>query len=81
MIGTFFSAIEQRDSGITVMALKRYTNKEIDSKLQQIALFVATGDLLAQACKEAGISKQSYYRWQKNLADRMSGDREQSENA
>jgi putative transposase len=34
-------------------------------KLRQIEVQTAQGKSLALACKEAGISKQSYYRWRK----------------
>jgi putative transposase len=47
------------------MPLKRYKNEEITSKLQQVRIFMAIGDPLPVACKEAGVSRQSYYRWMK----------------
>lgn len=34
-------------------------------KLRQIEVQTAQGKSLALACKEAGISEQSYYRWRK----------------
>ena len=47
------------------MPLKHYKNEEITSKLQQVRIFMAIGDPLLVACKEAGVSRQSYYRWTK----------------
>jgi ACT domain-containing protein len=49
------------------MPIKQYTLEEIFSKLQQIEIFVATGDLVQDACQEVGVSKQSYYRWKKKF--------------
>jgi transposase len=49
------------------MPSKRYTIEEINSKLQQIKLFLLTGDRLPEACKRAGVSAPSYYRWKKQV--------------
>ena len=35
------------------------------TKLRQIDVLVAQGRTVTQACKEAEISEQSYYRWRK----------------
>ncbi len=35
------------------------------TKLRQIDVLVAEGRTVAQACKEAELSEQSYYRWRK----------------
>ena len=45
------------------MPKKRYSAEQIVSKLRQIDVLVAQGRTAAQACKEAEISEQSYYRW------------------
>jgi putative transposase len=39
--------------------------EQVVLKLRQIEVQTAQGKSLALACKEAGISKQSYYRWRK----------------
>jgi putative transposase len=39
--------------------------EQIVSKLRQIEVLMAQGKTAALACKEAGISEQSYYRWRK----------------
>ena len=37
----------------------------IVSKLRQIEVLMAQGKSAALACKDAGVSQQSYYRWRK----------------
>jgi transposase-like protein len=44
---------------------KRFSPEQIIAMLRQIEVQLATGKSLALACKEAGISEQSYYRWRK----------------
>src|ERR687893_1029026 len=44
---------------------KRFSAEQIIAKLRQIEVHLAQGQSLALACKEAGISEQSYYRWRK----------------
>jgi transposase-like protein len=44
---------------------KRYRAEEIVMKLREIELSINQGMDVVQACKEAGISDQSYYRWRK----------------
>ncbi len=39
--------------------------EQIIATLRQIEVQLATGKSLALACKEAGVSEQSYYRWRK----------------
>jgi putative transposase len=39
--------------------------EQVVLKLRQIEVQTVQGKSLALACKEAGISKQSYYRWRK----------------
>ena len=39
--------------------------EQVVLKLRQIEVQTAQGKSLALACKEAGISEQSYYRWRK----------------
>ena len=47
------------------MPRKSYTAEQIIAKLRQIEVLVAQGKVVAVACKEAGISEQTYYRWRK----------------
>jgi transposase len=47
------------------MPIKHHKPEQIIAKLRQIEVFTAQGKVLAAACKDAGISEQSYYRWKK----------------
>jgi putative transposase len=44
---------------------KRFSPEQIVVTLRQIEVQLAQGKSLALACKEAGISEQSYYRWRR----------------
>jgi transposase-like protein len=44
---------------------KRYKAEEIVMKLREIELSINQGMEVVQACRQAGISDQSYYRWRK----------------
>ena len=47
------------------MPMKRYKPEQIVTLLRQIEVAVANGKAPPQACKEAGIHTQTYYRWRK----------------
>ena len=47
------------------MPKKRNNAEQAVTKLRQIDVLVAQGRTVAQACKEAEISEQSYDRWRK----------------
>ena len=47
------------------MPKKSFSTEQIILKLRQIEVLVAQGKSVAVACKEAGISEQTYYRWRK----------------
>jgi putative transposase len=47
------------------MARKRYGAEQIVTLLRQIEVSVSSGKSTQIACREAGISEQSYYRWRK----------------
>ena len=44
---------------------KKYTAEQIVSLLRQIDVGTANGKMTPQACKEVGITEQTYYRWRK----------------
>lgn len=44
---------------------KRHTLEQIVSLLRQVEVAVVSGKATAQACKEAAITEQTYYRWRK----------------
>ena len=47
------------------MPTKKYKPEQIVSLLRQIEVAVANGKGTPQACRDAGITDQSYYRWRK----------------
>jgi transposase-like protein len=47
--------------------MQKYKPEQIVSILRQIEVEVATGKSTPQACKEAGITAQTYYRWRKEF--------------
>ena len=44
---------------------KRFSPEQIIAKLRQIEVQLAQGKSLALACKEGGLSEQSYYGWRR----------------
>jgi putative transposase len=48
-----------------VMPIKRYKAEQIVTMLRQIEVSIANGKTTPQACKEAEITMQSFYRWRK----------------
>ena len=47
------------------MPMERYKPAQIGAVLRQIGVQMASGKTAPQACKEAGIHTQTYYRWRK----------------
>src|SRR3972149_6650659 len=47
------------------MAKKRFSPEQVVAKLRQIEVLTAGGKALPLACKEAGITDTTYYRWRK----------------
>ena len=50
------------------MPKKRFSAEQIVTLLGQIEVNMAQGKSAPEACRDAGISLQSFYRWQKNTA-------------
>jgi putative transposase len=48
-----------------VMPIKRYKAEQIVTMLRQIEISIANGKPTPQACKEAEITVQTFYRWRK----------------
>lgn len=46
---------------------KKHTAEQIVNLLRQVEVGVANGKTLPQACKEAGIVEQTYYRWRREF--------------
>ncbi len=51
---------------------KKYQPEQVVNLLRQIEVAVANGKTTAQACKEAGIVEQTYFRWRKEYGVRRS---------
>ncbi len=49
------------------MPMTRYKPEQIVTLLRQIEVAVANGKTTPQACKEAQITAQTYYRWRKEF--------------
>jgi transposase-like protein len=47
--------------------MKRYKPEQIVALLRQIEVEIANGKTTPQACKEAEITQQTYYRWRKEF--------------
>jgi len=47
------------------MPMRRYKPEQIVNLLRQIEVGIANGKSTPQACKEAEITQQTYYRWRK----------------
>ncbi len=47
------------------MGRKRFKAEEIVNKLREADVLIAHGRKLAQACKQIGVTEQTYYRWRK----------------
>jgi transposase-like protein len=48
-----------------VMPIQRYKPEQIVTMLRQIEVGIANGKTTPQACKEAAITMQTFYRWRK----------------
>ena len=49
------------------MPMRRYKPEQIVNLLRQIEVEIANGKTTPQACKEAEITQQTYYRWRKEF--------------
>ncbi len=47
------------------MVKKRHTAEQVVTLLRQVDVALGAGKPIAQACKEAAIAEQTYYRWRK----------------
>jgi putative transposase len=58
---------ENHSKGELDMPMKRYKTEQIVNLLRQIEVEIANGKTTPQACKEAEITQQTYYRWRKEF--------------
>jgi hypothetical protein len=49
------------------MPKKHFTPEQIVTKLRQVEVLMSQGKQIMLACREAGISDKSYYRWRKEF--------------
>ena len=47
------------------MSRKRFSAEEIVNKLRQADVLISQGRTITQACKQIGVTDQTYYRWRK----------------
>ena len=47
------------------MPRKRFTAEQIVNKLREAEVLIAQGRSIAQACKQIGVTDQTYYRWRR----------------
>jgi putative transposase len=50
------------------MPMKKYKPEQIVTLLRQVEVELANGKTTPQACKEAEITAQTYYRWRKEFS-------------
>ncbi len=48
-----------------MMSRKRFTTEQIIHKLRQAEVEIAQGNLVPVACRQIGVTVQTYYRWRK----------------
>ena len=48
-----------------MMSRKRFTTEQIIHKLRHAEVELAKGKVIAEACKQIGVTEQTYYRWRK----------------
>lgn len=47
------------------MSRKRFKAEEVVNKLREADVLIAQRQTVAQACKQIGVTEQTYYRWRK----------------
>ena len=47
------------------MSRKRYSAEQIVNKLREADVLLSKGKTIAQACKQIGVTDQTYYRWRR----------------
>jgi transposase-like protein len=66
--GDFCIRWNERDTGTRRTGLwrgKKHTAEQIIAILRQVEIAVGNGKATPRACREAGITEQTYYRWRK----------------
>ena len=47
------------------MAKRRFSPEQIITHLRQVEILVAQGKTAGEACRQIGVTEQTYYRWKK----------------
>lgn len=47
------------------MSIKRYSTEQIIHKLREAEVLISQNQTVSQACKQIGVTDQTYYRWRK----------------
>jgi transposase-like protein len=55
------------------MPIKTFTLEQIVGKLRQIEVLVSQGKTVRLACKETGVTAQTFYRWRKEYGGLQNG--------
>jgi transposase-like protein len=53
------------EEGSSKVGRKRHTPEQIIGKLREAEIALSQGKTVPQACKQIGVSEQTYYRWRK----------------
>ncbi len=48
-----------------MMSKKRFTTEQIIHKLREAEVIIAKGKLVPEACRQIGVTEQTFYRWRK----------------
>jgi len=47
------------------MSKRRYTREDIVKLLREVEVFQSQGQSVVEACRQIGVTEQTYYRWRK----------------
>ena len=47
------------------MAKKRFSPEQIITHLRQVEILIAQGKTASEACRQIGVTEQTYYRWRR----------------
>jgi len=48
-----------------VMAKRRFSPEQIITHLRQVEILIAQGKTASEACRQIGVTEQTYYRWRR----------------
>ncbi len=56
------------------MSKQRYTAEEIINKLREVEVLLSKGQSTDEACRQIGVTEQTYYRWRKEYGGLRNSD-------